>query len=165
MESNIELQEPDLMKTKKSKLKSEFKNYFDTPIDSLIAFLPYSFWENHLKETNQMADPNKSTTFKEAWNHENKQEQEGWRKALEKEYFDMMKRGFWQRIKKLEVPKDSRTIGSKWVFKCKGDGRFRARVCGLGYTQIAGVEFNANFAAVVNDITFRLLLVMKMMMN
>ena len=55
-ESNIELEEPNLMKTKKSKLKSEFKNYFDTPIDSLIAFLPYSFWQNHLKATNQMAD-------------------------------------------------------------------------------------------------------------
>ena len=55
-ESNIELEEPNLMKRKKSKLKSEFKNYFYTPIDSLLAFLPYSFWENHLKETNRMAD-------------------------------------------------------------------------------------------------------------
>ena len=51
-ESNIELEEPNLMKRKKSKLKSEFKNYFDTPIDSLIAFLPHLFWENHLEETN-----------------------------------------------------------------------------------------------------------------
>ena len=53
--SNVEFEEPNLMKAKKSKLKNEFKNYFDTPIDSLIAFLPYSFWDNHLKETNWMA--------------------------------------------------------------------------------------------------------------
>jgi len=51
-ESNIEVEEPNLMKTKKSKFKNEFKNYFDTSIDSLLAFLPFSFWRNHLKETN-----------------------------------------------------------------------------------------------------------------
>ena len=43
-ESSLELEEPKLMKTKKSKLKNEFKNYFDISIDSLVAFLPYSFW-------------------------------------------------------------------------------------------------------------------------
>ena len=49
---NIELEETNLMKTKKTKLKSKFNNYFDTPIDSLITFLPYLFWQNHLKEIN-----------------------------------------------------------------------------------------------------------------
>ncbi len=46
-----ELEAPNLMKTKKSKLKNEFKNYFHPPIDSFIKFLPYFFWENHLKES------------------------------------------------------------------------------------------------------------------
>ena len=32
------------------------KTILTPPIDSLLAFLPYLFWENHLKETNQMAD-------------------------------------------------------------------------------------------------------------
>lgn len=31
--------------------------------------------------------------------------------------------------------------------------------------QIAGVDFNANFAPVVNDVTFRLPLVVKIMMD
>ena len=44
-ESNIELEELNLMNTKRSKLKSKFKNNFDTPINSLTVFLPYSFWK------------------------------------------------------------------------------------------------------------------------
>ena len=44
------------MSIKKSIFKNEFKNYVDTPIDSLIAFLPYSFWEIHLKKNNWMTN-------------------------------------------------------------------------------------------------------------
>ena len=76
-----------------------------------------------------------------------------------------MKRGVWRRIKKKEVPNNRRTIGSKWVFKRKRDGQYCARLCGLGYTQVAGVDFNTNFAPVVNDVTFRLLLAIKMIKN
>ncbi len=94
------------------------------------------------------------TIFKEAWYHEDSQEREGWQNAIRKEFHNMLKRGVWQRIKKKEVPKDRRTIGSKWVFTQKRDGRYRARLCGLGYTQVAGIDFNANFAPVVNDVTF-----------
>ena len=42
---------------------------------------------------------------------------------------------------------------------------FQARLCGLGYTQIAGVDSNANYAPVINDVTLRILLVLKMLMN
>ena len=77
----------------------------------------------------------------------------------------MIKRGVWRRIRLREVPPNRCSIGSKGMFKRKRDGRYRARLCGLGYTQVAGVDFTANFAPVVNDVTFRILLVCKMMMN
>ena len=38
----------------------------------------------------------------------------------------------------------------------------RHRLCGLGYTQIAGIDFTENYAPVVNDITFGILLILKM---
>ena len=57
--------------------------------------------------------PDERTTFQEAWNHEDTQEREGWQNAIKKEFQDMLKRGFWRRIKKNEVPNDRRTIGSK----------------------------------------------------
>ena len=109
--------------------------------------------------------PEEPQSFQEAWHHPNLTDREGWRNAIRKEFSDMIKRGVWRRIKKREVPPNRRTIGSKWVFKRKRDGRYRARLCGLGYTQVAGIDFTANFAPVVNDVTFRILLVCKMMKN
>ena len=118
-----------------------------------------------LASESTMKYPDEPTMFQEVWHHEDAQEREGWQTAIRKEFHDMIKRGVWRRIKKREVPSDRRTIGSKWVFKCKRDGRYRARLCGLGYTQIADIDFNANFAPVVNDVIFQLLLIIKMMMR
>ena len=52
-------------------------------------------------------------------------------------------------------------IGSKWVFEEKRDGRFRARLVCLGYSQILGVDFSDNYAPVGNDITFRVIMVLR----
>ena len=91
--------------------------------------------------------------------------QEGWRDAIRKEFHDIIKCGVWNRVKQTQVPTNRRTIGSKWVFKKKRDGHFRARLCGLGYTQIAGIDFTANYAPVINNVTLRILLVLKMLMK
>jgi len=40
----------------------------------------------------------------------------------------------------------------------KRNGVYRARLVALGYNQIPGVDFTDNFAPVVNDVTFRLML-------
>ena len=58
-----------------------------------------------------------------------------------------------------------RLIGSKWVFKEKPDGRFRARLVCLGYSQIPGVDFSDNYAPVGNDITFRVIMVLSLIYN
>ena len=54
-------------------------------------------------------------------------------------------------------------IGCKWVFKIKIDGTYRARLVALGYSQVPGVDFTDNFAPVVNDVTFRIVLARMMM--
>ena len=92
-------------------------------------------------------------------------EQKGWGDTIIKEFDTMTKRKVLERIKHDQVPKERRTIGSKWVSKRKRYGRYEARLCGLDYTQIAGIDFTTNFAPVVNDITFRILLVWKMIMG
>ena len=50
------------------------------------------------------------------------------------------------------MPPNRRLIDSKWVFKNKRDGRFRARLVAQGYTQIPGVESNKFMQNQVNDI-------------
>ena len=105
------------------------------------------------------------TSFDEAWNHKSTNVRKKWREAIRKEFKDMMNYKVWTRFKTKDVPTDRRLIGNKWVFKINRCGRFRAQLCGLGYTQIPGIDFTENHAPVVNDVTYRILLLLKIMFN
>ena len=59
-----------------------------------------------------------------------------------------------------DLPKTRTLVGNKWVYTIKRDGRHRARLVALRYTQIPGVDFSENFSPVVHDITFRTTLVL-----
>ena len=72
----------------------------------------------------------------------------------------MINKGVWKHTNTNKVPSDRRLIGSKWVFKVKGNGVYRARLCALGYSQIPGIDHQDNFAPVVTDVTFRVVLLM-----
>jgi Reverse transcriptase (RNA-dependent DNA polymerase) len=61
----------------------------------------------------------------------------------------------WRKVKKSDIPRHRRIIGCKWVFKKKKDGRFRARICALGYSQIRGEDFMDTSSPVVDDVTVR----------
>jgi hypothetical protein len=64
------------------------------------------------------------------------------------------------RNERSDIPKDRRLVKSRWVFKVKHNGVFRARLVACGYSQIPGpgVDYSANYSLVINDITFRMLL-------
>ncbi len=100
------------------------------------------------------------TTFQEAWHHPIPEIREKWRGAIRKEFRDMLSRGVWRTKSRNAVPSGRKMIGSKWVFKMKKNGVFRARLVALGYSQIPGVDYTDNFAPVINDVTLRVLLVM-----
>ena len=46
------------------------------------------------------------------------------------------------------------------MFKIKQNGIFLARLVACGYSQIAGVDYTANYAAVINDVNWRVLLIL-----
>ena len=77
-----------------------------------------------------------------------------WRDVINKELNSMNKQNVWNIVPIIEVPDGRKSIGSKWVLKIKRDGRYRAHLVCLGYTQVHGVDFQDNFALVVNDMTF-----------
>jgi hypothetical protein len=56
----------------------------------------------------------------------------------------------------------SKTSG---YLKIKHNGIFRARLVACGYSQVPGVDFQESFASVINDVTFRILLIMKLTWN
>ena len=99
-------------------------------------------------------------TFDEAWNHPNENDRKSWRKAVRKEFHDMIvARKVWRPVKKATIPENRRLIGCKWVFKKKKNGVFRARLCAIGYSQIAGVDHEYAFAPVICETTYRIILV------
>lgn len=102
-------------------------------------------------------------TFEEAWNHPHATDIEHWRTAIKKEFNNMIKRNVWRQTKTNKIPEDRRLIGSKWVFRKKRNGVFRARLVGLGYSQIPGVDHKDNFSPVVTDNTLWCVLVIALM--
>ena len=73
----------------------------------------------------------------------------------------MKERKVWKVIDKNSIPKERRLIKCKWVWKIKRNGVYRARLVACGYSQIPGVDFFETYAPLVNDVTWRALLAIK----
>ena len=114
-------------------------------------------------ENNAILEEPKS--FQEAWNHEDQVQRNKWRDAIKKEFHDMNQRGVWKKIYRRDMPPDRRCVKSKWVFKIKRNGTFRARLVACGYTQIPGIDFAENYAPVISDVTWRIMLVAMLIWN
>ena len=99
------------------------------------------------------------TTFQESWNHPDPIQHEKWRSAIRKEFNDMNHSQVWMKIKKSEVSPNRRCVKTKWVFKIRRNSIFHARLVDRGYSQIAGVDYMSNYAPVINDVTWRVLLI------
>src|SRR6056300_736434 len=103
--------------------------------------------------------PETPKSFRSAWDNEDPKERELWREAIRKEFKDMNTRKVWRKIKKRDIPEGRRCVKHKWVFNIKRDGRHRARLVACGYSQIPGVDYTDNYAPVVNDVTYRIMMV------
>ena len=68
-------------------------------------------------------------------------------------------------MKRRDVPNNRRTVKCKWVFNVKRNGVYRARLVACGYSQIAGVDFVENYAPVVNDVSYRIMLVLMLLLK
>ena len=74
-----------------------------------------------------------------------------WQKAMATEIESLRANDVWDLV---ELPKDRKTVGSKWVFKLKvaADGsidRYKARLVAQGFSQKFGVDYDEIFCPVV----------------
>jgi hypothetical protein len=104
------------------------------------------------------------SSFEEAINCEKKEDQDAWKIAIDKELSEMTKRGVWEVIDEKDEPNDRRCIKNKLIFKMKRkrNGVFRERLVACGYSQVPGVEFTESLAPVLNYVSFRLMLIAKL---
>ena len=63
------------------------------------------------------------------------------------------------------LPEGRKAVKSKWVFKKKADGHFRACLVAKGFTQIEGMYFDETFSPVTRFKSLRLLLALAMLEN
>jgi len=54
-----------------------------------------------------------------------------------------------------------RCVKHKWIFKVKRDGRYRARLVACGYSRIAGVDYQENYSPVIHDVTYQIMIVLR----
>ena len=72
----------------------------------------------------------------------------------------MIRNGVWRNEGLKNLPYGRKGIGTKWVFKQKKNGVFRARLVVKGYDQVAGIDFKYNYAPVTSEVTLRILLIL-----
>lgn len=83
-----------------------------------------------------------------------------WKRAMKDEMNSIAKNGTWTLV---DLPKNRKAIGSKWVYKIKRDvngqiSRYKARLVAQGFNQKFGTDYDQVFAPVVRQTTFRTLL-------
>jgi hypothetical protein len=73
-----------------------------------------------------------------------------WKEAIEDEYQSLIENEIWELA---QLPKGRSVIDTQWRFKKKvgidGEkGRYKARYCAKGFTQLKGIDYQETFSPV-----------------
>jgi Reverse transcriptase (RNA-dependent DNA polymerase) len=100
------------------------------------------------------------TTFEEAWNHLCPRQRKRWRGGIGKENSKMKENEVKLVMDQSKMEPGRACTKHKWVFEIKRDGTFRARLVACGYSKKTEVDFQESYSPVINDVVFRILIVL-----
>lgn len=104
------------------------------------------------EEDIELVDNDAPSTFKKIYG---RSDADSWMQAIESENLSIASHDVFQRVDKL--PPGKSTIKVKYIFKRKDNGRYKARLVAMGYSQIPGLDFNETYAPVVSKQSIRTL--------
>ena len=99
-----------------------------------------------LKTPNGYKDAKKSPQWKD------------WQGAIQKGMESLKQHDVYKPVNISSVPKEEKVIGSRFVFKKKADGRFKARLVVQGHVQELGIDYGRSYALVCRIGSIRTLL-------
>ena len=110
-----------------------------------------------LEHESDLSMDNDPVSFKEAVESNNS---EKWYNAMKEELKSMTNNNVWEMTK---LPKGSKRVGCKWVFKTKRDSmgnveRYKARLVAKGYTQKDSVDYKETFSPVSKKYSLRIIM-------
>ena len=80
--------------------------------------------------------------------------------SIQTDFKYMINEGVYQNLKIINFPPNRCLIDSKWVFKKKIYGQFRALLVAQGYTQIPELNLTKIYSPVITDVTLQVILLM-----
>ncbi|UYV61480.1 hypothetical protein LAZ67_1005005, partial [Cordylochernes scorpioides] len=90
-------------------------------------------------------------------------DKENWVKAIQEEKDSLKKNETWDFVNAEEV-KGKKILSSRWIFKIKDGGHYKARLVARGNEQ-KGLDFDQTFSPVVSTISLRMLLSLSVKKN
>jgi hypothetical protein len=155
VEHERELQQPPLIDVPEVEVHNELENEAlrrSKRVKKSAISTDYKFYNT---ETVHMeGDP---TSYEEAMGSPNSLK---WLEAMEDEMRSTSSNDVWDLE---EIPKGSKTVGCKWVYKTKYDSngnieKYKARLVAEGFTQVEGVDYNETFSPVLCKDSFRMII-------